>query len=337
MKKSILFKNLILAGLCFSFIFACSSPTAIDYSVAEAKLLQDYEDEKITGIDWSTQRGYQIANFTASARSLNQGKSMTAWYYVSGTTATRKMDLENIGTTVPASIKVAFNETKYNDANKWRIEEIELEHIYANNGTFTKRYYEMELQSVLNSNLEAELFFSYEEGKDGSLLFSKEELDDDDDDDDKFVINAQLTVAVEAAVPGAQIIDAEVDDNIIEVEAIMTITAGVVESEIDLEFSMNYDLISKVIEKEYTYSTIPADFNVIKTWFSNVLENTANIPAPTADAKVTIAEGEQSEDGINYYYEVEIDDYTTTSTIKYELEFYLSKNHEILDVDIDEE
>jgi len=337
MKKSILFKSLILASLCFSLIFACADEndpsTPIDYSVAEAKLHQDYANNAITALSWSTQRGYQVANFTASTKSRNQSNSITAWYTVSNATATREMDLKNLGTNVPDAIKGAFEATDYDNATLWTIEEIELEHNYNNNGTISESYYEMELQNIPNPKLEAELFFNYEEGQDSSLLFSKEELDDDNDnDDDKFVINAQLTAAVELAVPGAQIIDAEVDDNIIEVEAIATIDG--IKKEIELEFSMNYDLLSKVTETEYTYNTMPSEFDVVKDWFADIAQNTTSVPAPTTNPKVTIEEGAQSEDNINYYYEVEIDDYVVGNT-EYELEFYLSDDHKIIDVSLD--
>lgn len=320
MKKSILFKNLILASLCFLHILACTNGSndpnnPIDYSVAETQLHKDYVGNTITGLKWSTQRGYQIANFTTSSKSLKKsnGNSITAWYSVSDETATREMDLENLGTTVPDSIKAAFDNTKYNNTALWTIKEIELEHNY---GATTKSYYEIELKNVANSKLEAELFFST--AATGELLFSKEELDDDDDDDDKFVINQQLRDAVELAVPGAQIIDAEVDDNIIEVEAIAILYGE--NNEIEFEFSMDYELISMVTEKEYIYtseSLAPEYFDVINNWFT---ANSATTPPPPDpdNTIVTFVVDSTSK----YDLEIEIDDYTVNSK-EYEVEFYM--------------
>lgn len=313
MQKTILFKSLFFAVLCVSFTFiSCpdgDSEPPIDYSIAEAQLHKDYSAYTIGPVTWATQRGYQIASFSITS------KSITAWYARSGNTATREMDSEDLGTTVPAIIKAAFDATPYSNTTLWTIEEIELEHNY--NANPVASYYEMELQNLTNSNLEAELFF---DGTTGILLYSKEDLDNDDDSDDAFVINNQLKAAVELVFPGAQIIDAEVDDNLIEVEAIVTVNG--IKKEIELTFSMNYVLVSKEIETEYLYSTLPEYFNVIKTWFTN---NPSIAPAPPANAKVEITEGYQVEYDYNigdYHYEIEIDDYTSAG-IEHELEFYL--------------
>lgn len=114
MKKATLFKNLIIAILCFSLILvSCddgssnTDNTDIDYTVAEAELRSDYSTKyNIGAITWSTQRGYQIGKFTATQRSQSSA-SITAWYSVSGASATREMDSEDLGTTVPASIETA--------------------------------------------------------------------------------------------------------------------------------------------------------------------------------------------------------------------------------------
>lgn len=325
MKEKILFKILVLTGLCFSLtLMSCpdgDSETPIDYSIAEAQLHKDYSTYTIGNIAWSTQRNYQVAKFSIMS------KPITAWYELSGRLAIREMDCEDLGTTVPAIIKAAFDATPYSNTSLWVIEEIELEHNYKATGV--ESYYEMELQNLTNSNLEAKLFF---DGITGVLLYSKEDFDDDDDDDDiddTFVINDQLKAAVEAAVPGAQIIDAEVDDNLIEVGAIVTVNG--IKQEIELNFSMNYMLVSKEIETEYVYSALPANFAIIKTWLTN---HPSTAPIPPANTQVEITEGNQVEDDNNvgrYYYELEIDEYTSGAN-EYEFEFYLSEEFNIIAV-----
>lgn len=336
MKKITLFKSLILASLCFSLILvSCddgssnTDNTDIDYTVAEGKLRSDYNQYNIGAINWSTQRGYQIGKFNATPIQRSQSStSITAWYSVSGETATRKMDSEDLGTTVPASIQEAFTATKYSNNTLWKIDEIELEHNYDTNPSTS--YYEMELDGIgVNSNLEAELYFSTEPT--GTLLYSKEKLDDDDDsDDDKFVITSQLKAAVEEVASGATILAAEVDDNMIEVEAIITTVSP--PKEIELKFTMAYVLVSSETETEYTYNTLPPDFDVVKNWF---VANPST-PAPPTNTEVEITEGNQTETDHSigsYYYEVEIDDYGVP---EYEVEFYLSKSKDIIAVIVDD-
>lgn len=328
MQKTILFKILLLASACFSLIMvSCpngDSEAPIDYSIAETQLRKDYSTYTIGSIAWSTKRGYQIGNFAVTQNAQNQTQSITAWYARSGSVASREMDSEDFGTTVPAIIKAAFDTSPYSNMTLWVIEEIELDHNYT--ATSIESYYEMELQSRTNINLEAELFF---DGKTGVLLYSKEDLDNDDDNDDAFVINDQLKAAVEAVVPGAQIINAEVDDNLIEVEVIVTVT-GIVE-EIELNFSMNYILVSKEIETGYLYSNLPTKFDVIKTWFT---EHASVAPIPSPNTNVEITEGYQVEDDYNigsHYYELEIDEYNSGAN-EYEFEFYLNEDFNILAV-----
>lgn len=326
MKLLVLFVGVLLSltlTLTFCKKESKEDPVINDYAVAEAQLKKDYVAYNVGKISWSTQRGFQIAAFTTTTKA--QGQSITAWYKVSGESATREMDSEDLGTTVPDKIKAAFNATKYSDAQLWRIEEIELEHNYNGNGI--ESYYEMELQSIINQKLEAELFFSFDTG---ALLYAKEDLDDDDDsDDDRFVINDQLVAAVEAVFPGAKIIDAEVDDGYIEVEALV-ISDGMTK-EVELKFTMGYVLVSSETETEYRYSQLPEAFDVVNEWFV-VNSDTAPIPPPNTEVEITA--GDQSESDYNigkYYYEVEIDDYDNGGK-EYEVEFYLTKDYEIIAV-----
>ena len=302
------------------------STNSNEYAVAETQLKEDYKAYTVGKITWSTQREYQLASFTITTKSESQ--AITAWYTVSGVSATREMDSENLGTIIPAKIKAAFDATKYNDASVWKIVEVELEHNYNNNGI--ESFYEVELENIEVPTLEAELFFSSETGQ---LLYAKEKQDEDDNDkeDDKFVVNAKLKAAVEAAVPNAKIIEAEMDGQFIEVEAILT-TNGITE-EIELKFTMDYQLVSSETETKYSYSHLPEKFNVVKTWFANHSE----IPAPPANTEVEITEGEQTEIEHSigkYYYEVEIDDYT--NGIEYDVEFYLNETREIIAVIVNE-
>lgn len=325
----------MLLGTFFALILVSCSQDDSDsveqekkYLIAEAQLIIDYKECNISNIVWSTKRDYQIANFNISTMPRTQSKPITVWYVVAGLVAKREMSSENLGVTIPDKIKEAFQATKYSDSKLWRVEEIELDHNYNNNNNNNiEVYYELDLQNILNKNLEAELFFSYDTGV---LLYSKEDLDDDDSsDDDKFVINDKLRAAVEKAVPGASIIEAEIDDNLIEVDAII-ITSGV-QYEIELVFSMNYELVSSETETQYLYSQLPIEYKVIQDWFTS---NSTVVPAPSANTKVEISKGSDFEDDYNigtYFYEVEISDYFSGG-IKYEVEFYLNENIEIIAV-----
>lgn len=324
MKLFVLFMGTMFLFTTVSCSDDSDTTTDIDYAVAEAQLLGDYSQYNIADIKWSTQRGYQIAAFLATPKSRTQSQSITAWYSTVGATASLEMDSEDLGTTVPAKILEAFNATKYSDVAIWTIDEIELEHNYNENAI--ESYFEMDLVNVANVNLEAELFFSY---KTGELLYAKEELDNDNDSDDRFVINQQLKDAVEAAFPGATIIDAEVDDNLIEVDAIVTLNG--VKQEIELEFTMNYDLVSTEVETEFVYSALPVEFAVVGEWFA---ANTTIIPTPGGNIEVEITQGEQTEDDHSigaYFYEVEIDEYEVGDD-EYEVEFYLDGEYAIVAV-----
>ena len=292
------------------------------YSIAKAKLMEEYKAYTIGNITWSTQRTYQVAKFNITTKA--ESKSITAWYSVSGNTATREMDSEDLGTTIPDIIKEAFASTPYSNSELWSLTDVELEQNYNSNGI--KSYYEVELINKANSQLEAELLFN---ATTGALLASKEELDnsDDDSDDDKFVVNADFKAAVELAVPGATIIGATIDDNVIEVDAITTLN-GVIK-EVELEFTLRYEFLSSESEIKYTYNQLPSNFSTINSWFIN---NPTIAPIPNAGTVVEITEGIQIDDDYNigtYYYEVEIDDYISGGN-EYEIEFYLDKNSSII-------
>lgn len=326
--KTVKLFTLLIGTMFLATTISCSDdqgPT-IDYSVAETQLNKDYSN--ISNLKWSTNgQGYQIATFSGNKVARADAQSMTAWYAVAGTKATLEMDSRHLGVMIPEIIKPAFRETDYSKDDLWRVEEVELDYNYNNNSVTS--YYELELVNIANANLEAELLFDAISGK---LIFAKEELDNDGDND-QYVITAALKAAVEEAVPGAIIIDAEVEDNFIEVDA-YTITNGI-QKEIELVFSMTYDLVSSETETEYSYSTLPTEFSAIPAWFA---ANTST-PAPLATTDIEITELLQTESDNaigEYFYEVEIDEYKVGDN-EYEVEFYLNKEYAIVAVIVNDD
>ena len=314
-----------------------------NYAAAEAQLRKDYSNYTIDGdVMWQTERDYQVATF-AYSKVKSSASTITAWYSVDEDKATREMDNEVLGSTLPEIIRSAFEATAYSDANIWKIDDIEVEHNYNNNGI--SKHYEVDLENIANPNHEAELTFNEK----GELIYTKEDIetdgtdddnddDDNDDNDDRFVINAELKAAVEKAVPGAIIIDAELDDDgkIIEVDAILGTEDN--NKEIELEFTLDYVLLSNEIESETTYGALAKEFSAISAWFA---ANAAIVPAPLANTEVEITEGEQTEDDNNigtYHYEVKIDDYESSDEEEeYEVEFYLNSSREIIAVIVNDE
>lgn len=304
-----------------------------NYSVAEAQLMSDYSDYTISKITWSTQRNYQIGTFEITPKAKNSSQSVTAWYAINGNSAKREMDSKDLGTVIPEIIQAAFDKTKYSDATLWRIEEVELEHDYTGNGIVS--YYEVELENIADTNIEAELVF---DDKTGELMHSKEETEEDDKDeeDDRYIVTEGLRAAVEKAVKGAKIISAEVDDNLIEVDAIVVSEDGLTSSEIELKFNMDYSLVSSEVEKEYTYSTMPEEFSTVTAWF---IANSSTTPTPAPDTEVEIAYVDKVEDNFkieNYCYKVEIEEYDSNGE-EYEVEFYLNKEFVIVTVVVNDE
>lgn len=329
MKKKFLFT--MLMGIALALIYvSCSKKSNdddINYSIAHAQLVQDYSQYNISDIDWETVRGYQICDFKVTTKTKSQLKEITAWYTVINNFAIREMDSEDLGVVIPSVIKAAFDNTVYSNTTLWRVDEVELENNYSNSNDI-KSYYEVEVENISVNNLEAKLYFSAETGE---LLYSKEVIDNDsNNNEDKFVVNTQLAAAVEEAFPGAIIIDAEIDDNLIEVDAI--IEANEVVKEIEILFDLNYKLVSSKKETTYSYNTLPTEFNVIKEWFTN---NPTIAPAPGDNIVIEVTEGDQVENNIQYYYSIEIDDYTVDLK-EYEVEFFLDKNYLILSVEIND-
>lgn len=316
--------KLIALTLGVFFTFSCDKNDNNEYSVAEKQLRLDYPNYSLSNIKWTKEYSYDVARFSTQTKAATSNM-LTAWYKVSGDKASRQMDIEDLGNTIPETILSAFNATVYSNTQLWTIDEVELENRYNGNGI--EKVYEVELDSKTIVNLEAELYF---DAKTGELLFSKEDMDEDSNDtEDKFVVNQELIDAVQRLYTGAQIVDAEIDNNQIEVEAIVTIDN--VKKEIELLFDMNYNLIESEIEYDTTYGSLNNDFSSVTAWFTDPINS---FPSPPAATKVEITQGNLVEDDLtpnfNYKYGVDIE-YQIGQT-EYEVMFYLDAKFMILKV-----
>lgn len=289
-----------------------------DYSIAEVQLLLDYSNYSITNISWKSIMGYQVASFKLATKSIS---SANAWYLVTNDSATREKSSESIGVNVPEIIKEAFGLTVYAKADIWKIEDIELETNY--NGNAVNNVYEMDLEAVKNANLEAELYF---DAKTGKLLYSRESIEENEDgeENDSIVIDDKLAKAVKDLYPNAVIIDAEINDNMIEVE--ISAIENTMVKEIELTFSMDYIFQSKESEYWLTYGQLPADFSAIEEWFADPKNK---MTAPDKATVIDIEEGNLEEDGTAYQYGIEIE------TTAYEIKFLLNAEYQIVSVEID--
>lgn len=322
----ILSLSLILIGL-----MSCtdntdgSSDDKNKQEIAAEQLKKEYSDYTISNLTWKVSGDYQVANFIG-VKTKSEGTAITVWYKVELDEATRQMDIEQLGQTVPDIISDAFNKTPYAVSANWTIEEIELETNF--NGNSLEKVYEMELVSTSNSQLEAELYFNAETG---ALLYSIESLDDDDDDNDDIplVVSPELKAAVMAVYSNATIIDAEEDDNFIEVKIILSGNTDIFD--VELVFTMQNEYMYE--EYETTYEKLDAKkFAAVKTWFTN---NSATQPTPPAIAEVEVseaAEGKFITNNIKSIVEVEYE----VAGEEYEIEFFLDAQNAIIGIpDID--
>lgn len=325
-----IFNILILAVAIvapISFV-SCSESDEIertDYSVAKKQLAIDYSEYNLTDITWSTVLGYQVANFNFTTKAANSSASVNAWYSVNNDSATREKSTENIGVTIPDIIKTAFEETVYFTA-AWEIEEIEIEMNY--NGNALEEVYEVELKSTTNKKIVAELYFN---AKTGVLLYSRESIagnDNNSNNNDSIVISDELAAAVKAIHPTAIIINAEIEDNQIEVEVV--VTENGIAKEIEMIFSMTYVYHGSETEYEVTYGELSEDFYAVKEWFANTQNG---FPIPPNETMVEIEEGNLQESEINYIWGLEIE--YVSSGIDYEVEFFLDADFKIVNVKVD--
>lgn len=325
MKRFLIIASFFFALLSSQTLVSCEGENNYpedSFKIAEAQLYKDYADYSISKLSWNSNGEYSIASFSFVSKDgvtkSNEGTSATVWYSVENNSARRIKDSKHL-IELPDIIKPAFNSTVYSNSSLWRIDEIELDEDFL--GYSYKIVYEVELQSLTNDKLEAELIF---DANTGALLFSKEELDRDDDRDD-FIVNESLREAVASIYPTAVILEAELEDGMIEVEAILD-NQGV-KTELTLYFSMEYKFISEEKEEQYTYGTMPENYLSIKQWYSS----NSRFPEPPAATIVKI-ESEQ-ERGV-LVYEVELDDYFVNG-IKYEAEFILNKDYKIIEAEVE--
>ena len=282
--------------------------------ILQEQLLEDYSQYALTDITWKKQQGYDVASFAASTKSSPM--TMNAWYQIQENKPERLMDSKNLGANIPEIIKPAFDATVYSNTALWTVEEVELEQDFVGNTAVST--YEVELQSVENPNLEAELIF---DSTSGELLFTTEDLDEDDNDDNEsFFVNEELKIAVLAKYPTATIINAEFEDNIIEVNLIVEINK--VRTEIEMFFSPTYDYIGEEFETNYTYATMPSEFStVVGGWYAAH----PKYPAPVGTDIVVIST--EFTVGL-YFYDVEIE--YVSNNVKYEAEFALNDDYVII-------
>lgn len=318
-------KNFVLTLFVFSlFMVSCQEETCTECpkKIAQAQLLEDYSDYEVSNITWNQQREYYVASFTLTEKTVKstEGIQARAWYDVNGNSAKRVRDSKSVSE-VPEIIKAAFEATPYSNPELWKIEEIELDEDFLGN-TF-RLYYEMDLKSVTDPTLEAELIF---DAKTGELLYSKEEKDKDYDDD-KFIVDESLKAAVEKLYPGAVIISAEYEDGYIEVDALWTKDGKRVE--LELYFTLKYEFVGESSEQKYTYAEMPAEFATVKAWFQ------ANTQYPEPPATTPVEIEKDIEKGA-VIYEVDFEEYAVNGKV-YEASFTLDKDYKVIEAEVEEE
>lgn len=321
-------KTLLLLALFFGMVVftACTKDdddsNQAQYDIAEVQLRQDYSGYTIVGsIKWSVSEKYKVANFkaTKNARATSE-IPFTVWYDVVGEAATREMDVAKVGQTIPTIIQDEFNKTPYAVSANWTIEEIELESNYNDNAL--EHVYEVELVSTSNPLLEAEVYFN---ATTGIYLYAVEALGDDEDDI-PFVVSSELKAAVVAIYPAATIIDAEEEDNLIEVKVFISGNTDIK----DVELVFTKDNVFMHEEYETTYAKLDATkFAAVKTWFTtNVATNP--IDATTEVEVIEAATGETvTDDGVTFTSSVEVE--YEVGSVEYEIEFFLNAQNDIID------
>lgn len=286
-------------------------------SIAEQQLKADYADYNITDIKWRNSNGYDVALFSANTKAAPQ--QIEAWYQVENGKAGRVLDNRDFGTVIPEAIREAFEHTIYADASLWKVDDVDLETRF--NGHAMEVVYVVEMESILHKDLEAKLLFNAK----GELIFSKE-YEDDKDDEEKFIVDQRLLDAVHAIFPDAEVVDAEFEDGIIEVDALRFINDRTIE--IEFEFDRNYKLLSYESEQEYLFGELPMDFKTPLThWYGQ--HESFNYPMPTDLTKVEVEEKKGKFEGVEYSYKLEFEVLNTEFT------FYFDVHYAIVGEEID--
>ena len=280
------FSKLPIMGAIFIALISCTNNSggeSKDKAIVLSQLNKDFAGQgTISDFKLLESKGYVVADFKlTSTSSASISRDMTAWYELSADTAKIVMDTEDLGINIPERLSVAFNKSKYANA-QWNVEEVELDSRYTDgqkSGT-----YEIELKNVAKPELEAKLYY---DATTFALLFEKESFDNEEtDDNDKIVINHDILSAVNSLYPTAIVIAAEFENDFIEVDATITDETGLA-SEIEIMLNLDYSVASTEVEIETTYGHLPTKvLTSLNAWFS---KNPKLAPQPQASASVSLS------------------------------------------------
>ena len=343
---------LVMLGMMFALVSCADDKgtgtgtgdggSSANRAIVEAQVREDFGSSATIGaFEMTEKRGYQVATFTRTfARSTTTQN--TTWYKIADAKATLTKDVIDLGVTMPADLDTAFKATpKYSEATLWTVTEVEKDTQHTNNNTIT--VYEVELVNKANPKLEAELYYNTDAPI--KLLYSKETLDADDNED-KVVVDDALTTAVKTVYPAPatiQIIDAEMEDNNVEVEAL--ITSNTPATEIEIVFTVSgttYTVVSQEVETTLD-RVAPAKLKeAIDLWVTAnkavALEGT-DVPANAETSVKETKTGTAEAPIITYEVEIEYSvttpapkDYEIELTISYEATAYTVKTAKVNDV-----
>ena len=268
-------------------------------------------------IQWSEKLGYQVAKF--SNKLLTKAEDILydteVWFNVEDDVATITMENQDIDIDLkqlPDVVLAAFEKTKYSDTKLWVVDEVEIE--IEHDGTNKTTIYEIDLNSASGITPEMEAVLYYD--KDGNLLFSSEKEDKDDDkDDDTIAISTKLKSKVEEILApslktgeSVKIISAELDDNIIEVDAIILSSTGDIIKEISVDLnSTTYDLVEFESEVNTTWAKLDTKFkDVITAWYDDPSKNIHSAPKPSDTTPIEVEvekESNKEEVSVEFSYD----------------------------------
>ena len=343
---------LVMLGMMFALVSCADDKgtgtgtgdggSSANRAIVEAQVREDFGSSATIGaFEMTEKRGYQVATFTLTFARSTTTKT-TAWYKIADAKATLTKDVMALGVTMPADLDTVFKATpKYSEATLWTVTEVEKDTQHTNNNSIT--VYEVELVNKANPKLEAELY--YNTVAPIKLLYSKETLDADDNED-KVVVDDALTTAVKTVYPAPatiQIIDAEMEDNNVEVEAL--ITSNTPATEIEIVFTVSgttYTVVSQEVETTLD-RVAPAKLKeAIDLWVTAnkavALEGT-DVPANAETSVKETKTGTAEAPIITYEVEIEYSvttpapkDYEIELTISYEATAYTVKTAKVNDV-----
>lgn len=314
MKLNKIFGLALLSVFC---LFACDDSdddcNKCIFKVADMQFKKDYDVNKISDLKWEQKGDYVLASFNTDEAGVSL---MRVWYDVDDdySKATRVKEAKKYAlSSLPEAVKNALEASQYGNVELWKIDEVELEENFV--GGVYKAFYEVELSSVTIIDLEAELIIDPDKQE---ILFAREEKDDsddtDDNDEDTYIVNEQLLNAVHKIYPDAVILEAEVEDGKIEVDAYI-LDENNSRIELELYFNFKYEPIGEESEAEYIYKNLPEKYNAVREYFKN---NTDGCPEPSENTKVEV---EINRNNVI----IEFDDYVVDGK---EWEVTITLNHE---------